>query len=221
MNLASVGDAARLRRLEAVAASGWPAILTVAFGGFSAGFFAWYAFMTHAQHSPAALEATLFVGVTAGPIAALALWEAYARYFARRTDLSYRSALQWDVASWATLALLWIVLAAPAGISSIGRATALSVGLFALVKLLVAARFNATVRDVLVTFVVTRIPIIIIAELATIIIGQRAGDAFFAASSNPLARRVGPLGCRALHRHRNVNGYSGTEPAFFPLYPLS
>ncbi len=218
MNLAFVGDAARSRRLEAVAASGWPAVLTVAFGGFSAGFFAWYAFMTHAQHSPAALEATLFAGVTGGPLAALALWDAYARYFARRTDLSYRSALQWDVASWATLALLWIVLAAPGGISTIGRATALSLGLFALVKLLIAARFNATVRDVLATFVVTRIPIIIIAELATIIIGQRAGT-HFAASTNPLLAVWGRWDAEH-YIGIATNGYSGIEPAFFPLYPL-
>ena len=218
MNLAFVGSAARARRLEALAAGGWPALITVAFGGFSAGVFAWYAFLTHAQHSSATLEATLLAAVVGGPVAALAGWDAYARYFARRTDIDYPSSLRWDVASWAMLALLWIVLVAPGGMSTIGRAAALAFGLFGLVKLLIAARFNDTVRDVLVTFVVTRIPIIIIAELAAIIVGQRAGT-HFAASTNPLLAVWGRWDAEH-YIGIATSGYSGTEPAFFPLYPL-
>jgi hypothetical protein len=218
VNLAFVGDAARSRRLEAVGAAGWPALITVAFGGFSAGFFAWYAFLTHASHAATTLEATLVLALVAGPLAALAMWDAYARYFAARTDIGYGAALRWDVASWAMLALLWIVIVAPAGMSTLGRSAALAFGLFGLVKLLIAARFNETVRDVVLTFVFTRVPIIIIAELATIIIGQRAGQ-HFTASTNPLLAVWGRWDAEH-YIGIATSGYSGTEPAFFPLYPL-
>jgi hypothetical protein len=218
VNLAFVGNAARSRRLEAVAAAGWPSALTVAFGGLSVGFFAWYAFLTHRPHPAAVLEIALLIAVIGGPVAAIALWDGYARYFARRTDIGYGAALRWDVASWAMLLLLWIVFAAPAGISTIGRTAALAFGLFAVVKLLIAARFNDTVRDVLVTFVVTRASIVIIAELAAIIIGQRAGE-HFAASTNPLLAVWGRWDAEH-YIGIATNGYSGVEPAFFPLYPM-
>jgi hypothetical protein len=91
------------------------------------------------------------------------------------------------------------------------------VAVFGLIKLIVAARFNATVRDVLVTFVTTRVPIIIIAELATVIVGQRAG-VHFAASSDPLLAVWGRWDAEH-YIGIATNGYSGTEPAFFPLYP--
>jgi hypothetical protein len=218
VNLAFVGSAARSRRLEAVAAAGWPSAVTVAVAGLSAGFFAWYAFLTHRHHGAAVLEVALLAAVIVGPLAALATWDAYARYFARRTDTGYADALRWDVASWAMLLLLWIVFVAPAGMSTVGRAAALAVGLFALVKLAIAARFNATVRDVLLTFVVTRASIVIIAELAAVIIGQRAGE-HFAASANPLLAVWGRWDAEH-YIGIATNGYSGTEPAFFPLYPL-
>ncbi len=218
MNLASVDDAARSRRLQAAAAGGWPALITVAFGGLSAGFFAWYAFLTHAPHGGVALESVLAGCLIVGPVGAVVLWDAYARYFSQRSNVDYGSALRWDAASWAMLILLWLVFAAPAGISTLGRTAALAVGLFGVVKLLVAARFNDTVRDVLVTFIVTRVPIIIIAELATIIIGQRPGT-HFAASTNPLLAVWGRWDAEH-YIGIATSGYSGTEPAFFPLYPL-
>ena len=218
VNLAFVGDAVRSRRLQAAAAGGWPALITVAFGGLSTGFFAWYAFLTHAPHGNFTLESTLVVAVVLGPLLAVAIWDWYGRYFAHRTDVDIAAALRWDVASWAMLLLLWLVFVAPAGMSTIGRTAALAFGLFGVVKLLIAARFNATVRDVLVTFVVTRVPIIIIAELATIIIGQRAGI-HFAASTNPLLAVWGRWDAEH-YIGIATSGYSGTEPAFFPLYPL-
>jgi hypothetical protein len=152
-----------------------------------------------------------------GPIVALTLWDAYARYFAYRTDISYATALRWDVPSWAALVLLWLILASPDGVSTQGRAIALALGMFGLLKLVVAARFNATVRDVLVTFVVTRASIIIIAELAAVIIGQRAG-VHFSASSNPLLAVWGRWDAEHYIGIATA-GYIGTEPAFFPLYP--
>jgi hypothetical protein len=218
VNLAYVGSAARSRRLQFAEAAGWPAIVTVAVAGLTAGFFAWYAYLTRGPHRPLVLEAALLVALVAGPLVALVGWDGYARYFARRTDIAYATALHWDVPSWAALILLWVILASPAGLSTLGRAIALAVGLFCVAKLLVAARFNATVRDVLVTFVVTRISLVIIAELAAVIIGQRAG-VHFAASGNPLLAVWGRWDAEH-YIGIATNGYSGTEPAFFPLYPL-
>ena len=51
----------------------------------------------------------------------------------------------------------------------------LAIGLFCVAKVLIAARFNQTVREVLIDFLATRTAIIVIAELAAVIIGQRAG----------------------------------------------
>jgi hypothetical protein len=218
VNLAYVGNAARSRRLQLAEAAGWPAILTVAFAGLTAGFFAWYAYLTRGPHRPLVLEAALLVALVAGPLVALVLWDAYARYFARRTDIAYATALRWDVPSWAALILLWMILASPVGLSTLGRSIAVALGALCLAKLLVAARFNATVRDVLVTFVVTRVSILIIAELAAVIIGQRAG-VHFAASENPLLAVWGRWDAEH-YIGIATNGYSGTEPAFFPLYPL-
>jgi len=218
VNLAFVGDAARSRRHQLIDAAGWPAAITVACAGASAGFFSWYAYLTHGPHRPVLLEASLLLALIAGPLLALGLWDAYARYFALRTDISYPAALRWDVPSWTALVLLWLILVSPGGMSTQGRATALAAAMFCILKLLVAARFNAAVRDVLVTFVVTRVPIIIIAELATVIIGQRAG-VHFSASTNPLLAVWGRWDAEH-YIGIATNGYSGTEPAFFPLYPL-
>ncbi len=217
MNLAYVGSAARSRRLQVVEAAGWPAVITVACAGLTAGFFTWYAYLTHGPHSVTSLEVSLLGALVAGPVLALLLWDAYARYFAQRTDIDYATALRWDVPSWASLVLLWMILVSPEGISTQGRAVAVALSVFGLIKLVVAARFNATVRDVLVTFVVTRVPIIIIAELAAVIVGQRAG-VHFAASENPLLAVWGRWDAEH-YIGIATTGYSGTEPAFFPLYP--
>jgi hypothetical protein len=218
VNLAFVGNAARSRRLKLIEAAGWPAVGTVACAGVTAGFFCWYAYLTHGPHRTLLLEASLVLAVLAGPLIAIALWDAYARYFAHRTDISYAAALRWDVPSWAALVLLWLMLVAPDGLSAQGRTLALAGAMFGFLKLLVAARFNATMRDVLVTFVVTRVPIIIIAELAAVIVGQRAG-VHFAASENPLLAVWGRWDAEH-YIGIATSGYSGTEPAFFPLYPM-
>ena len=160
----------------------------------------------------------LLAGVLLGPFAALAGWYAYAHAFARANDIDPAAALRWDVPSWAMLGLAALAFAWPSGMGSAGRSTALAAGMFALAKLLVAARFNEAIRDVLLTFTVTRIPILIIAELAAVIISQRAG-VHFTASSIPLLAVWGRWDAEHYIGIAS-QGYSGTEPAFFPLYPL-
>jgi hypothetical protein len=218
VNLALVRAAARARPAELVTAAGLSGVATVAVAGFSAGFFAWYAYLTRGPHSWISLEATFLFGVVLGPVLALVAWDAYARAFALANDVSYSVALRWDVVSWAMLVLLWLAFAFPNGIGAAGRSTALALVAFVLVKVLAAARFNETVRDVALTFFVTRVPLLIIAELASVIIGQRAGD-HYAASTNPLLAVWGRWDAEH-YIGIATSGYSGTEPAFFPLYPL-
>jgi hypothetical protein len=217
VNLALVRTAVRARPAELVAAAGLSGVATVAAGGLSAGFFLWYAYLTRGHHGALSLELTFLAGIVLGPLAALAGWYTYARAFASRNDISLTSALRWDVPSWAMLGFLWLAFAVPGGMGSAGRSTALAAGLFAVGKLLVAARFNEAIRDVLLTFVVTRIPIIVIAELAAVIISQRAG-VHFAASNIPLLAVWGRWDAEHYIGIAS-NGYAGTEPAFFPLYP--
>jgi hypothetical protein len=218
VNLALVPTAVRARPAALITAAGVSGFATVAAAGFSAGFFAWYAYLTRSHHGAFALEITFLAAIVLGPVAALWLWDAYASSFARRNDIPYASALRWDVPSWAMLCLLWLAFTGASGFSSTGRATALAAAAFALVKLLVEARFDEPIRDVLFTFALTRIPILIIAELASTIIGQRAG-VHFTASHIPLLAVWGRWDAEH-YLGIAINGYSGTEPAFFPLYPF-
>jgi hypothetical protein len=152
-----------------------------------------------------------------GICATYAAWIGYGRYFARRARVDEITALQYDAVSWSTLALMWGTLLAPSEHVS-NRAPAVAVGALVLTKLVIAARFNQTVRDVSLTFLVTRLPLIAIAEIAAVVIGQRPG-VHYAASPNPL---LAVWGRWDAEHYLGIasNGYSGTEPAFFPLYPL-
>ncbi|MFN2461175.1 MAG: mannosyltransferase family protein [Candidatus Velthaea sp.] len=217
-NLATVGGASRFAPAGLAAAAGWPAVGAVAGGGLTAGFFGWYALISRAPHGPLFLEGTFLAALALGVAGAFVAWSAYARYFARRTDMPLGTALRYDAATWPALVLMWAALLSPVGASATGRAVALSIGLFALAKVTVAAYFNRTVRDVAVTFLVTRISILVIAELAATVIGQRPGQ-HFAASANPLLAVWGRWDAEH-YLGIATQGYHGTEMAFFPLYPL-
>ena len=130
----------------------------------------------------------------------------------------YDRALRYDALSWLALLVMWAGLFLPLGTNATGRSVALALGLFALVKIVIAARFNRTVRDVGVTFVVSRLSIIIIAEIAAVVVGQRPGI-HYAASTNPVLAVWGRWDAEH-YIGIATNGYAGTEMAFFPLYPL-
>jgi Gpi18-like mannosyltransferase len=218
VNLAVVGNAARTKPAAFVATVGLPAVTAVGIAGLTLGFFLWYGLALRGPHGAAFLDLTFPLALAAGVAVALAGWIGYGRYFAWRANVDESTALQFDAISWSALVILWGTLLPPSFSHGSSLWISLALGLFLLIKVAVAARFNRTVRDVALTFLVTRLAIVAIAELAAMVIGQRPGI-HFAASSNPLLAVWGRwdsehyLGIAAY-------GYSGTEPAFFPFYPL-
>ena len=218
MDFAVVGNVVRTKPAALVAAVGRPAVATVGIAGLSVGFFAWYAVALRSPHHAAYLDLTLLLALVAGVIAVFAAWLAYGRYFARRTNVDEIVALQYDAICWSALVLLWAMLFPPRGGHSTDGWAVVAIGLWVLGKIAVAARFNRTVREVAVTFLVTRLPLLAIAELAAVVIGQRPGT-HYAASANPLLAVWGRWDAEhylGIAQH----GYFGTEAAFFPLYPL-
>ena len=208
----------RSRALETAVACGPLALLLVAVGGIAFGYFLWYSAITHVRAGAALSELALVAALAVGVVAVFAGWYGYGAYFARRAGVGIVTALRWDAPSWALLILYPLGLLVPVSVGSPARSAGLVLGLFSLLKILIAARFVHTVRDVLVTFVVTRLPIIVIAELASIVIAQRPGT-HVAASANPLLAVWGRWD--AVHYlDISERGYVGTDMAFFPLYPV-
>lgn len=217
MNLAFAGNVARTKPAALIATVGLPAFAAVGLAGFTVGFFLWYVLALRGPHGAAFLELTFPLALGVGVAGVYGGWLAYGRYFARRARVDQATALQYDAISWAALVLLWSMLLPPRGHSA-ELIAAGAIALFFLVKIAVAARFNQTVRDVATTFIVTRLPLLLIAELAAMVIGQRPG-VHYAASSNPL---LAVWGRWDAEHYLGIahDGYSGTEFAFFPLYPL-
>jgi Gpi18-like mannosyltransferase len=184
--------------------------------GATLGFFAWYALAVPARAAVA--ELTLLAALVAGAAVAIAVWSEYCRFFARRTGLSLGRALQYDAATWLPFLLLWLTFVLPPQVTHGARLLLLATALFCVAKLLIAARFNQTVREVLLDFVATRAAIIVIAELAAVIIGQRPGT-HIEESQHVLLSVWGRWD--AVHYiDIATRGYLGTDMAFFPLYPL-
>jgi hypothetical protein len=198
------------------AAGALPLTLVVA-AGLGIGFIGWYALIGRVRGSESLHDLLLFTCLPLGVAGTLLAWHRYGKYFAERADVDLPTAMRWDSPSWAALAFGVAGILAPLSGLSPSRAVGIGIALFALIKLLVAAIFNLTVRDVLLTFVTTRIPILMIAELASVLIGQRPGQ-HVAASTNPLLAVWGRWD--AVH-YLDIarRGYYGTDMAFFPLYP--
>ncbi len=207
----------RFFRLSDLLIAGWSALLTVALAGLTLGFFGWYALIVPRHHG-AISELGLLTGTVGGAALTVAAWFAYARYFSQRGGITLVRSLQYDALTWLPFFLLWLTFVLPAQLTHGARLFLVALALCCVGKVLVAARFNQTVREVLTDFAVTRIAIILIAELAAVIIGQRAGS-HVQESSHILLAVWGRWD--AVH-YLNIAslGYQGTDMAFFPLYPL-
>jgi hypothetical protein len=207
----------RFSRLGDPLSAGWFALTAVAFAGLTLGFFAWYALIVPHHHGVGGQLALLF-GTPAGIALTVLAWIGYAGYFSRRAGITLVRALQYDALTWLPFALLWLTFVLAAQLTHGARLFLVAIALCCVGKVLIAARFNQTVREVLIDFAATRIAIIVIAELAAVIIGQRAGI-HVQESSHVLLAVWGRWD--AVH-YLNIAtaGYQGTDMAFFPLFPL-
>ncbi|HEV3152549.1 MAG TPA: mannosyltransferase family protein [Candidatus Baltobacteraceae bacterium] len=212
--------AARLQlpAFDSILAAGWGPLAAVAACGFSLGFFAWYEAIVP-LHRPTLIQvALLFLPLLSGA-GAVALWSSYSHYFSMRTGVKYQRSLEYDALSWLPMLALWASFVLPFWVTRGGAGLLLyCITAFCLTKLAVAIRFNLTVREVSIDFVVTRFAIIVIAELAAAIIGQRPG--VHVQESRNLLLNVWGRWDAVHYIDIATVGYHGTDMAFFPLYPL-
>jgi len=203
---------------EALRAAGWTPLAIVAAAGLTLGFFAWYAVLVP-THRPTLTGIGLPIALLGGIAVIVWAWSAYSGYFAVRTGIKRQRALQYDAAAWAPFLLLWLAFVLPLWFTHGGiRLFLYSAAIFCIAKLAIAVRFNETVRDVAVDFIVSRFAIIVIAELAAVIIGQRAGT--HVQESRHLLLAVWGRWDAVHYIDIATVGYHGTDMAFFPLYPL-
>jgi hypothetical protein len=207
----------RSLRFDDLLAPGTGALAAVAFAGFSLGFFAWYALIVP-RHDPVLSNLALLAAVVAGPLVAVSLWLGYARYFSRRAGTTQARSLQYDALTWLPFWLLWLTFVFPPQYVHGARVLLVTLLLFCILKVLIAARFNQTVREVLIDFVATRTVIIVIAELAAVIIGQRAGE--HVQESRNLLLAVWGRWDAVHYLDVATHGYQGYDMAFFPFYPF-
>ncbi len=171
------------------------------------------------MRSAALSDLGLLVALVGGTGVTLWLWQLYAHYFSRRAGVTYARSLRYDAFTWASFILLWLTFVlSPSFTEGTSRLFVICAAIFCVGKVLIAARLNQTVREVLLDFVATRTAIIVIAELAAVIIGQRAGQ-HVQESTTPLLDVWGRWD--AVHYLQiAARGYEGTDMAFFPLFPL-
>jgi Gpi18-like mannosyltransferase len=193
------------------------ATLVVFGAGATLGFFFWYGVVLPAQIDVLS-EAALLACVPAGAGCCYGIWQWYAEYFSRRTGIRNARSLRYDAITWLPFLVLWISFAPMPFYASGGRLFAIALAVFCVGKVLIAARFNQTVREVTLDFVVTRAAIIVIAELAAVIIGQRAGT--HVQESRHVLLAVWGRWDAVHYLTIAAQGYHGIEAAFFPLYPL-
>jgi hypothetical protein len=207
----------RALRLGDLLVPGPAPVAAVALAGVTLGFFAWYALIVP-LHEPALADLALLASIAVGAVAAVAAWAGYARYFSRRSGITFGRSLRHDTWTWTPFYLLWLTFILPPQLTHGARLLLVAAALFCIGKVLIAARFNQTVRDVLVDFVGTRVAIILIAELAAVIIGQRAGS--HVQESQHVLLAVWGRWDAVHYIDIATKGYQGTDMAFFPLFPL-
>lgn len=208
----------RVAQADTLLVAGWGPLAAVLLSGLTLGFFAWYSFIVP-MHRPTLIQAGLPVALVLGAALVTWAWIAYSRYFATRAGVLYQRSLQYDAISWLPFILLWLAFVLPLSFTHGGaRLFVYCLALFCIAKWVVAARFNQTVRDVTVDLIVSRFAIIVVAELAAVIIGQRPGE--HSQESKNLLLAVWGRWDAVHYIDIATIGYHGTDMAFFPLYPL-
>ena len=192
-------------------------LVAVMAAGATLGFFAWYALVVP-YHLAAVSQVGLLASVPAGALGTVIAWSRYARYVSRRANVPLVRSLRYDAVTWTPYYLLWLTFLLPPQLTHGARVLLVAASLCCILKVLIAARFNQTVRDVLIDFVATRTAIIVIAELAGVIIGQRAGT--HVQESHHVLLAVWGRWDAVHYIDIATQGYQGTDMAFFPLYPL-
>jgi len=203
---------------DVLARAGWGAVAAVLASGLTLGFFAWFEFIVP-THRPTLTQAGLPFSLIAAAVLVVWAWQAYSKYFSLRTGVLFERSLQYDAIAWLPFLLLWLSFVLPVSFThGSTRLFLYSAALFCLTKLAFAVRFNTTVRDVTVDFIVSRFAIIVIAELAAVIIGQRAG--VHVQESRNLLLNVWGRWDAVHYIDIATIGYHSTDMAFFPMYPL-
>jgi Gpi18-like mannosyltransferase len=189
--------------------------IVVAAAGASLGTFAWYVLATHGRGGS---DLSLAWFVLCGIIVSVGLWMAYAKVASGMVGARYGALLRADAYSFIPMFFLWFYLAGSQ--TSLSSATALfGAALLAwiAIKIGALARYSPTVRAVAAIFVATRVPLIIVAAMGAIVIGQRAGTHW-----SPEHGLLDVLGRWDAQHYLEIAtvGYHGKDVAFFPLYPL-
>lgn len=187
--------------------------------GLSVGFFAWYVIAVHRHLTPASSSLLLVCLAVIGAIGAPSLWIIYSWAVSRACGSDFYDVLHADAYSYIPLFGFWLSLftmpGSPASASGLISAVIL---LWIAIKVAALARFSTMVRSVATVFVATRIPLIIIAPLAGIVIGQRQGH-HWSAAHGILLDVWGRWDAQHYLAIATL-GYHGKDIAFFPLYPL-
>ena len=193
--------------------------LIAAAGGASLGIFSWYALASRGGLSPGISEFTFVAFIVGAIAAAFAQWHLYAYLIARFGRIDRKALLRADGYSLLPLLGLWLyLLQVPATLTSASALAVIVMLCVLAVKLSVLAWFVGSVRAVGAVFLATRIPLMIIAPLAAIVIGQRAGHHW----TSGRGVMLDVWGRWDAQHYINIatHGYHGTDVAFFPLYPF-
>jgi hypothetical protein len=214
---AVIGVVDRVRRLLPPKARVGAVVTGLA--GISIGVFAWYALSIHAEGADASSSFLLVSCVFGGLAVAYGAWFGYARWLAAHFGGDAATMLQADSYSFLPFLSLWLYLfQVPPTLSSAPAIAAAALFLMAAVKIGILARYSDLVRSVSVVFVATRVPLMLIAPLAAIVIGQRQGHHF--STEHGVLLDVWGRWDAQHYLTIATQGYHGKDIAFFPLYPF-
>ena len=187
--------------------------------GISIGAFAWYALSIHSNGADASSNVLLATSLLLGMAAAYASWYGYSLWVAKHFDADLATVLQADSYSYLPFLSLWLyVFQVPPTLSSAPAIAAAALFLMLAVKTGITARYSDLVRAISVVFVATRVPLMLIAPLAAIVIGQRQGH-HFSPEHGVLLDVWGRWDAQHYLQIATL-GYHGKDVAFFPLYPF-